>query len=80
MGKVDFFKVVFQGDKPTFFPGEVIHGNVNVKVNSDLKLRGIRVEFHGEAKVYLSGGNHRRKRPANSEEYINLVATLYGKG
>ena len=55
MGKVDFFRVVFQGDKTTFFPGEVIHGNVNVKVNSDLKLRGIRVEFHGEAKVYLSG-------------------------
>ncbi|PFX33067.1 Arrestin domain-containing protein 3 [Stylophora pistillata] len=79
MGKVDFFRVVFQGDKSTFFPGEVIYGNVNVKVNSELKLRGIRVEFHGEAKVFLSGGDHSRKRSANSEEYINLVATLYGK-
>lgn len=80
MGKVDFFRVVFQDEKTTFFPGEIINGNVDVKVNSELKLRGIRVEFHGEANVYLSGGDSRRKRPANSEVYIDLVATLFGKG
>lgn len=80
MGKVDYFRVVFQNEKTTFFPDEIINGNVNVKVNKELKLRGIRVEFHGEANVFLSGGDHRRKKPANSEVYINLVATLYGKG
>ncbi|KAL9979577.1 hypothetical protein ACROYT_G017255 [Oculina patagonica] len=79
MGKVDYFRVVFQNERTTFFPGEVINGNVNVKVNKELKLRGIRVEFHGEANVFLSGGDHRRKKPANSEVYIDLVATLYGK-
>ena len=80
MGKVDVFRVVFQDGKTTLFPGEVIHGTVNVKVNSELKLRGIRLEFHGEANVFLSAGDQKRKRPANSEVYIDLVATLYGKG
>lgn len=80
MGKVEFFRVIFQDDKTTFFPGEIINGHVNVKVSKELKLRGIRVEFHGEANVFSSGGDQRRKRPANSEVYINLVATLFGKG
>ena len=80
MGKVDFFRVVFQDGKTTFFPGEVINGTVDVKVNSELKLRGIRLEFHGLANAFLSSGDQRRKRPANSEVYIDLVATLFGKG
>lgn len=80
MGKVEFFRVAFQNDKTTYFPGEVINGNVNVKVSKELKIRGIRLEFHGEASVFLSSGDQRRKRPENSEVYIDLVATLYGKG
>jgi len=80
MGKVVYFRVEFQDDKTTFFPGEIIKGIVRVMVNKELKLRGIRVEFHGEANVFLSGGDQRRKRPANSEVYIDLVATLFGKG
>ena len=80
MGKVDYFHVVFQDGKTTFFPGEVLNGTVNLKVNSELKLRGIRIEFHGVANVFLSAGDQRRKKPANSEVYIDLVATLYGKG
>ena len=79
MGKVDYFHVVFQDGKTTFFPGEVLNGTVNLKVNSELKLRGIRIEFHGVANVFLSAGDQRRKKPANSEVYIDLVATLYGK-
>ena len=80
MGKVEYFRVDFEDDKTTFFPGEIIKGLVRVKVNKELKLRGIRVEFHGEANVFVSAGDQRRKRPANSEVYINLVATLFGKG
>lgn len=80
MGRIDFFRVVFQDGKTTFFPGEVINGSVSVKVNSELKLRAIRLEFHGEANVFLSAGKQRTKRPANSETYIDLVATLFGKG
>ena len=53
---------------------------MNVKVNSELKLRGIRLEFHGVAEVFLSAGDQRRKRPVNNEVYIDLVATLSGKG
>lgn len=79
MGKVDVFQVAFRDAKTTFFPGEVINGTLNLKVNSELKLRGIRLEFHGAANVFLSSGDQRRKRPANSEVYIDLVATLFGK-
>ena len=49
MGKIDYFVVEFYGGKRTFYPGEAINGTLRLKVNKELKLRGLRIEFHGKA-------------------------------
>lgn len=51
MGKVDYFVVEFYGGKRTFYPGEAINAALFLKVNNKLKLRVLRIEFHGEAYV-----------------------------
>jgi len=85
MGKVDFFVVEFCGGKRTFYPGEAINGTLRLKVNKELKLRGIRLEFHGKASIHWSestgsGKNRRTRHYSNSETYIDTLATLFGKG
>ena len=85
MGKVELFTVLFAENRRTFYPGELINGTVLLKTNKDLKLRGVRIEFHGQAKVRWSessgsGQNRRTHSYRNVEDYINTVATLYGKG
>lgn len=84
MGKVDFFVVEFYGGKRTFYPGEALNGTLRLKVNKELKLRGIRLEFHGKASIHWSestgsGENRRTRHYRNSETYIDTLATLFGK-
>ena len=85
MGKVDYFVVEFYGGKRTFYPGEAINGTLRLKVNKELKLRGIRLEFHGKAHIHWSettgsGDNRRTRHYSNNETYIDTLATLFGKG
>ena len=85
MGKVELFAVYFEGNKRTFYPGEIINGTAFLKTNKELKLRGVRIEFHGQAKVRWSetsgsGKSHRHHSHSNQENFIDTAATLYGKG
>ena len=94
MGKDDYFVVEFDRGKRTFYPGEAVNGTLRLKVNKELKLRGVRIEFHGKAHVHWSessetytygdhgsGVNSRRTRHYNnSQTYIDTLATLFGKG
>jgi len=82
MGKVDFFVVEFYGDKRTYYPGEAINGTLRLMVNKELKLRGIRLEFHGKGKIHWaeSSGSDECKHYRNSETYIDTLVTLFGKG
>ena len=91
MGKVDYFVVEFHRGKRTFYPGEAINGTLRLKVNKELKLRGLRIEFHGKAHVHWSetsttygdhesGENKRTRHYYNSQTYIDTLATLFGKG
>ncbi|KXJ16020.1 arrestin domain-containing protein 3 [Exaiptasia diaphana] len=84
MGKIDVFTVVFAGNKSVYYPGEVLNGAVILKLNKELKLRELKIEFHGEARVRWSqssgsGNNRRTHTYHNSEVYINTCATLFGK-
>lgn len=84
MGKIDYFVVEFYGGKRTFYPGEAINGTLRLKVNKELKLRGLRIEFHGKAHVHWSetrgsGENRRTRHYNNSQTYIDTLATLFGK-
>lgn len=85
METIDLFAVEIYGDG-SFYPGEVIYGDVYLKTNEELTLREIRVEFYGEAKVYWTEAarSGRRKRLGmrdytNYEQYLNIAATVYGK-
>lgn len=85
MGKIELFTVVFAGNKNIYYPGEIIDGAVVLKLNKELKLREIKIEFHGEARVRWSqssgsGQNRRTHTYHNNEVYINTYATLFGKG
>lgn len=81
MGKVDYFVVEFYGGKRTFYPGEAINAALFLKVNNKLKLRGLRIEFHGEAYVqWRENVGEANKSYSNSETYLNTSATLFGKG
>ena len=85
MGKVDNFVVQFYGGKRTFYPGEAINGTLRLKVNKELKLRGLRIEFHGKAFVHWgetrgSGESSSTRHYINSQTYIDTLATLIGKG
>ena len=85
MGKVDHFVVEFHRGKRTFYPGETINGTLRLKVNKELKLRGVRIEFHGKAHVHWSeshgsGENLSTSHYNNSQSYIDTLATVFGKG
>ena len=86
METVELFAVEIYGDG-SFYPGEVIYGDVYLKTNEELTLREIRIEFYGEAKAFWTeaAGSRRRKRLGvkdytNYEQYLNIAATVYGKG
>ena len=71
--------------KERFNPGEAINGTLRLKVNKELKLRGLRIEFHGKARVHWSeshgsGENLSTSYYNNSQSYIDTLATVFGKG
>ena len=85
MGKDDYFVVEFDRGKRTFYPGEAVNGTLRLKVNKELKLRGVRIEFHGKAHVHWSeshgsGENLSTSYYNNSQSYIDTLATVFGKG
>lgn len=85
MGKIDVFSLVFAGNKTVYYPGEILDGAIVLRLNKELKLREIKIEFHGEARVRWSqssgSGNTRRTHTYhNNEVYINTCTKLFGKG
>lgn len=85
MGKVDFFVVEFYGGKRIFYLGEVLNGIFCLKVNKELKLWGIWLEFYGKVLIYWFeliglGENRRIRYYRNSEIYIDILVILFGKG
>ena len=76
MGKVDIFRIVYENEKTTFYPWELINGTVQVKVKSDLVVREIRVVLYGEAWAKIF-----RSRPSSRHVYFNGVKVkLLGQG
>ena len=85
MGPIEAFTVYLEGGKRTFYPGQIINGTVFLKINEDLKLRGVRIEFRGRAEVRWtessgSGEDRSTNTYDNEEDYINTIATIYGNG
>jgi len=80
---IDLFAVEIYGDG-SFSPGEIIYGDVYLKTNEELTLREIRIEFYGEAKVFWTEAPRKKRLGmrdyTNYEQYLNIAATVYGKG
>lgn len=83
METIDLFAVEIYGDG-SFSPGEIIYGDVYLKTNEELTLREIRIEFYGEAKVFWTEAPRKKRlgmrNYTNYEQYLNIAATVYGKG
>lgn len=83
MGKLEHFAIVFSTQPPVFFPGQTVHGVVNVTLNEGMKMRNLRVKFEGKAKVHWtekrgSGDKRRTVHFNNQREYFNAKAVLWG--
>lgn len=87
MDIINLFVVEIYGDG-SFYLGEVIYGDVYLKVIDELILWEICVEFYGEVKVnwieIVKFGRVRKRLGfldyMNDEYYLNIVVIVYGKG
>ncbi|XP_014661544.1 PREDICTED: arrestin domain-containing protein 3-like [Priapulus caudatus] len=52
MGKVKSFEITFNDTNKVYYPGQQVTGKVMVELESDMKLRAIRVYMRGLAKVH----------------------------
>lgn len=52
MGKVKCFEIVFNDNKTVYYPGQRVSGKVVVDLESDMKMRAVRVYMRGLAKVH----------------------------
>ena len=56
MGKLELFNIVYTTQPPVFFAGQAVTGVVNIKLKDGMKMRNIRLNFKGEAKVNKCNG------------------------
>ncbi|KAJ7372511.1 hypothetical protein OS493_019020 [Desmophyllum pertusum] len=79
METIELFAVEIYGDG-SFYPGEVIYGDVYLKTNEELTVREIRIELYGEAKVFWSEAARKKRLGmrdyTNYEQYLNIAATV----
>ena len=51
MGKVEYFNVMIHKQKPIFFPGDTIEGNLVVSVFERLKINCVQLKITGIGRV-----------------------------
>lgn len=89
LGKLDKFKIKFDdgNKKGIFYAGTTIKGNLKVKLDDDMKMRGIYLVFLGKAYVHWSeqhsrgSGKNRRtytKHYRAREQYFHHRHLVYG--
>ncbi|XP_078598581.1 arrestin domain-containing protein 3-like isoform X1 [Branchiostoma floridae x Branchiostoma japonicum] len=88
MGKLQEFSIVFNNNVDVFQNGQWVCGQVVVNLNEGMKMRGVRLKFHGHAYVHWterhstgSGKNRRTttRHYSASETYFQHKVTLFGK-
>ncbi|XP_066267267.1 arrestin domain-containing protein 3-like isoform X1 [Branchiostoma lanceolatum] len=88
MGKLQEFSVMFNNNVDVFQNGQWVCGQVVVNLNEGMKMRGVRLKFHGHAYVHWterhstgSGKNRRTttRHYSASETYFQHKVTLFGK-
>ena len=56
MGLVDF-QIMFEKPLPTYFPGEVVNGQLVVNLSSEKKMAKIKVRTHHSTAELIVSGN-----------------------
>ncbi|CAH1233700.1 ARRDC3 [Branchiostoma lanceolatum] len=88
MGKLQEFSVMLNNNVDVFQNGQWVCGQVVVNLNEGMKMRGVRLKFHGHAYVHWterhstgSGKNRRTttRHYSASETYFQHKVTLFGK-
>ena len=51
MSKFDLFELVYSTQPAAYFPGQPVSGTVNVKLNDDITVNRLRLQFEGKATV-----------------------------
>ncbi|XP_067665042.1 arrestin domain-containing protein 3-like [Haliotis asinina] len=85
MGKLGVFEVSYSKERPAYYPGETVEGQVTVELNDAMKMRGIHLRFKGMARVHWT-----EERPSGSrttrtehfsaeEEYFYISFLLAGR-
>ena len=71
------FYVNFVDPKTFFYPGEIIVGNIIVRLDSTIRCKKISLKFKGESYVkWTTGTGDNKKTHKNTEEYFNNSVTL----
>ncbi|KAK6174918.1 hypothetical protein SNE40_013477 [Patella caerulea] len=84
MGKLDLFEINFTNDQGVFYGGQLVQGHVTVQLNTEIKMRRIRLEFNGGARVKWSETRSNGQSTytvvySSKELYFEHVLVLFGK-
>lgn len=89
MGKLTEFSITLANPQAVYFPGQNVQGHVTVVLNDAMKMRGVRLKFHGGANVHWTeqhstgSGKNRRTETRHyraTETYFNHEMLLFGPG
>eukprot|EP00058_Branchiostoma_floridae_P019018 XP_002604507.1 hypothetical protein BRAFLDRAFT_79350 [Branchiostoma floridae] len=75
MEKLRQFAIEFDERKDVFEPGEFVKGHVVVDLAEKIKIKGLRLQFHGRSKVSFDIGEDSYMA---SETYLSHEVTLFG--
>ncbi|XP_071167942.1 arrestin domain-containing protein 3-like isoform X1 [Mytilus edulis] len=87
MGKLNKLEIQFDRSKMVCYSGETLKGTVVIDLNGNLKIKGIRLRFHGYASVHwverYSSGTGKNKRTVAKhfdavEQYFDHSAYVFG--
>ncbi|XP_046556377.1 arrestin domain-containing protein 3-like isoform X2 [Haliotis rubra] len=85
MGKLSLFEVSYSKERPVYYPGEPVEGQVTVELNDTMKMRGMHLRFKGMARVHWteerSSGSRtiRTDHFSAEEEYFYISFLLAGR-
>ncbi|KAK3601187.1 hypothetical protein CHS0354_004388 [Potamilus streckersoni] len=89
MGKLNIFEITLSNPQGIYFAGQSLQGHVTVELNDGMKMRGVRLKFHGRADVHWTetestgtGDDTRTETYTYSatETYFNFETLLFGPG
>ncbi|KAL3865646.1 hypothetical protein ACJMK2_043012 [Sinanodonta woodiana] len=89
MGKLNIFEITLNNPQGVYFAGQSLQGHVTVELNDVMKMRGVRLKFHGGANVHWTetetvgtgDDTHTETHTYSATEtYFNFEFLLFGPG